>query len=176
MSHIRSSISIELTMRIWSSAPNTLKCVYITLHFLHQLRQGRSTPSLRYSRVHMRSQPAISQYWFDSTHCGLAPPQGDKGLSQHWLSWWLGACRHQAITWTNVDLSSVMSCGIHQRTLSWGDLEIPISKSRLKIPLFESHSDLPGANELTVTLLHPNILPFSVFSVRYPWQCCLVPW
>ena len=24
-------------------------------------------------------------------------------ISQHWLRWWLGAVRHQAITWANVD-------------------------------------------------------------------------
>ena len=55
---------------------------------------------------------------------------------------------HQAITWTNVDLSSVRSRGIHGRALSWEDLKIPISKARLKIPCLESHPDLPGANEL----------------------------
>ena len=35
---------------------------------------------------------------------------------------WLVAWRHQAITWTNLDLSSVRSCGIHRRALSWEDL------------------------------------------------------
>ena len=76
------------------------------------------------------------------THRGLVTPFGDKRLSQHWL---------QAITWTNVDLSSVKSCGIHPRVLSWEDLKIPISKhgkTRLKIPFLESHSVLPGTNEL----------------------------
>ena len=43
----------------------------------------------------------------------------------------------------------VRSCGIHQRALSWEDLKIPISKTRLKITVLESHSDLPVANELT---------------------------
>ena len=41
--------------------------------------------------------------------------------------------RHQAITWTNVDLSPVRSCGSHLRILSYEDLKIPISKARLKI-------------------------------------------
>ena len=31
-------------------------------------------------------------------------------LSQHWFRWWLGAWWHQAITWTNVDLSLVGFC------------------------------------------------------------------
>ena len=63
------------------------------------------------------------------THCGLATPQGDKELCQHWLvAWW-----HQAITWTDVNLSSVRSCGIHRSASSWDDLKIPIRKARLKI-------------------------------------------
>ena len=44
------------------------------------------------------------------THWGLVTPYGIGDLGQHW--------RHQAITWTNVDLSSVRSGGIHLRTLS----------------------------------------------------------
>ena len=57
------------------------------------------------------------------------------------------AWRHQAITWTTIDLSSVRSWGIHSRALSCEDLKIPISKTRLKITFLELHSDLPGANE-----------------------------
>ena len=40
-----------------------------------------------------------------------------------------------------------------RRGLSWEDLKIPISKTRLKIPFLESHPDLPGANELIGVLL-----------------------
>ena len=36
----------------------------------------------------------------------------------------------------------------HESALSWEDLKIPISKTRLKIPFLELHLDLPGANEL----------------------------
>ena len=39
------------------------------------------------------------------THCGLATPYGTKDLGQHWLRLWLVAWQHQAITWTNADLS-----------------------------------------------------------------------
>ena len=52
------------------------------------------------------------------THCGLATPLGDNGLSQHWLRKWLLAWRHQVITWTNVHLSSVRSFGHYRRELS----------------------------------------------------------
>ena len=44
------------------------------------------------------------------THCGLVMPYGDRDLGQHW--------RHQAITWTTVDLSSIRSSGIHLRAIS----------------------------------------------------------
>ena len=43
---------------------------------------------------------------------------GDKELGQHWLRYWLVAWRHQAITWTKVDLSSVRSSEILPRAIS----------------------------------------------------------
>ena len=49
------------------------------------------------------------------THCGQVKWYGDRDLNQHWFMYWLDAWQHQAITWTNVDLSSVRSCGIHLR-------------------------------------------------------------
>ena len=52
-----------------------------------------------------------------STHWGLATLYGVGDLGQHWFRQWLVAWRHQAITWVNVDLSSVRSCGIHLRIL-----------------------------------------------------------
>ena len=53
-----------------------------------------------------------------STHWGLLVPYGVGDLGQHWFRQWLVAWRYQAITRTNVDWSSVRSCGIHPRTLS----------------------------------------------------------
>ena len=50
-------------------------------------------------------------YWL--THWGLVTPFGDRDLGHHWLRWWLVAWRHQAATWTNVDLSSVWSSDIY---------------------------------------------------------------
>ena len=52
------------------------------------------------------------------THCGLLTSYGDRDLGQHWLRKWLVAWRHQTITWTNFDLSSVRSNGIHLRAIS----------------------------------------------------------
>ena len=84
------------------------------------------------------------------THCDIATPYDSIDQGKHWLRWWLGAVRHQAITWTNVDLSSVRSQGIHLRALPLLDLKIPINQSLSKIAILKSISDLPRGNELTL--------------------------
>ena len=45
-------------------------------------------------------------------------PYGNRDLGQHWFRYWLVAWRHQAITSTNVDWSSVKSSDIHIRAIS----------------------------------------------------------
>ena len=57
---------------------------------------------------------------------------------------------HEKI-WRYQSVKPVRSYVIHQRALSWEDLKKPVSKTRLKITFLESHSDLPGANELNYT-------------------------
>ena len=52
------------------------------------------------------------------TYCGLVMPDGDRDLGQHWLRQWIVAWRHQAITWTNVDWSSMKFSDIHIRAIS----------------------------------------------------------
>ena len=76
-------------------------------------------------------------------------------LGQHWLRKWLLAWRHQAVTWMDVDLSSVRSHGVHLRVLSYEDLKILISKTKLNMIFLKlnmiflkSHPDLLGTNEL----------------------------
>ena len=71
------------------------------------------------------------RFW-SLTHCGLVTPYGDRDLGQHWLRLWLVACRHQAITWTNVDWSSVKSIGIHIRAFSQELPQPSITKICLK--------------------------------------------
>ena len=80
-------------------------------------------------------------------HCGLATPYGDRDLGLHWLMQWLVAWRHQAITWTNVDWSSVKSSDIHIRVISQEMPQPSITKIRLKIL-----SNFQGTNELKVRL------------------------
>ena len=85
---------------------------------------------------------------FSLTHCGLVTPYGDRDWGQHGLRQWLVAWRHQAITWTNVDWSSVKSSDVHMRAVSQ---EIPqplTTKISLKITRIKFTLDLPEANEL----------------------------
>ena len=86
------------------------------------------------------------------THWGLVTPFGNIDLGQHWLRQWLVAWRDQAITWTNVDLSSVGSSGIHLREISSEMPQPPFTKVSLKITNLKLIWNLPGANELKSTL------------------------
>ena len=88
------------------------------------------------------------------THWGLVTAYGDNDLGEHWLRYWLVAWRHQAITWTNVDLSSVWSSGIHLRSISSEIPQPPFTKVSLKITYLKLNWNLPGANELRQ---HPHI-------------------
>ena len=66
------------------------------------------------------------------TDCGFVTPYGYIDLSQHWFREWLVAWRHQAITWTNVYLSSVRSSDNHPRAISQGVHQPSITKFSLK--------------------------------------------
>ena len=81
-------------------------------------------------------------------HCGLVTPCGNRDLGQHWLRYWLVAWLHQAITWTNVDWSSVKSSDIHIRAISQEMPQPSITIICLKITCLKFHSDFPGASEL----------------------------
>ena len=56
--------------------------------------------------------------------------------------------RDQAITWTNVDLLSVRSCGIHTRDISQELLQIALLVMSLKFTNLRSQPYLHGAKEL----------------------------
>ena len=84
------------------------------------------------------------------THCGLLTPYGDRDLSQHWLRESLVAWRHQAITWTNVDLSSGRSSDINLRASLQEIPQPSITEIIWKIKYLEFHSNFPEANELNI--------------------------
>ena len=82
------------------------------------------------------------------THWGLVTPYGDRGLGQHLFKQWLVARRHQAITWTNVDLSSLMSSDNHL-CASLQDIAQPsVTEIIWKIKYLKFHSDFPGTIKL----------------------------
>ena len=73
-------------------------------------------------------------------------PYGDRDLGQHWPREWLGAWRHQAITWTNIDWSSVKYSDID--IISKEMPQPSITKIRLKMTYLKFHSNFQGANPL----------------------------
>ena len=56
--------------------------------------------------------------------------------------------RHKAITWTNVDLSSLRSSDVHLRAISREISQPPVTKISLRIIFQRFYRNLPGANEL----------------------------
>ena len=81
-----------------------------------------------------------------STHCGPLMPYGSTNLGLQWFRQWLVTWWHQAITWTNADLSSMRSSCIHLRVISNEMLKIFSLDLSLKITNLSLH--LPGANGL----------------------------
>ena len=84
------------------------------------------------------------------THSGLLAPYRDIDLGQHWLRYWLVAWRHQAITWTSVDLSSVRSCSIYLRAISQEIIKIAALDMHLKITNKKIEPHLSWANQLMI--------------------------
>ena len=66
---------------------------------------------------------------------------------------------HQAITWTNVDWSSLKSSDINVRAISQEMPQPSITKICLKITYLKFHSNFPGTNELTH---YPQAMPYGV--------------
>ena len=72
-------------------------------------------------------------------------------MANHWCHQVnIGAIRQQAITWTNVDLSSVRSCGIHLRVISQWMSKPLFCITCLKIMILKLLPHLPGASEFMI--------------------------
>ena len=84
--------------------------------------------------------------WEILTHCGLWPSdtiwQQRSGSTLAQVMAW----RHQAITWTNVDWSSVKSSDIHIRAISQEMPQPSITKICLNFTCLKFHSNFQGAN------------------------------
>ena len=99
---------------------------------------------------------------------GLVTPYGNTDLGQHWLRQWLIAWQHLAITWTNVDLSSVEFSGIHVTTILLVALKVSIHEMSWKIISLKSQPHLPGANELGKMSLKLSSAGYQISLKRDP--------
>ena len=80
----------------------------------------------------------------------IMAPYGDRDLGQIWLSYWLVALRHQALTWTNIDFP----LGVHMWAISQRVSHLLFCILNLKSTLLRSLPHLPRAIEFTRRLLH----------------------
>ena len=85
--------------------------------------------------------------------------------------------RHQAITWTNADLSYVWSIDIHMRAVSQDKPQPLTAKISLKITHLKLTLNLPGANELTHQGLvrHIRVTEQGHHCFRWWFVACMVP-
>ena len=102
-------------------------------------------------------------------------PHGNIDLGQHrprecFFAWW-----HQAITWTNVDLSSVRFSDNHLRAISQEIPQSSITEISLKITYLDFNSNLPGVNELcTLSMLCCVLFCFDTSRCYNFWFNSLV--
>ena len=89
-------------------------------------------------------------------------------VEQDWLRQWLDDWRHQAITRTNIDLSSATSHGI---PAYYHNMDIPNSKTRFKSAFFKSNPNLPGANT-EMPLQFYLVGDKGAFILLSPYQGC----
>ena len=88
------------------------------------------------------------------TQCGPVMPCSDNDLGQHRLRLRLVAWRHQAITQTNVDLSSRVFYGVHTRAISPGML-----MNLIKVNTFKITPPSPRGQWVNKSLRHCSMLP-----------------
>ena len=99
-----------------------------TSHTLHPILHSDTVWQIQWHTSIHWPKPQITL-----NHCDLVTPHGVQELDHHWSRQWLVAWRHQAITWNNVDISSVRSNGIHLRTISQEMLELSIFVWKLRL-------------------------------------------
>ena len=109
-------------------------------------------------------------WWVILTPHGLVTPYGIIELGQHWFGRW-----QQAITWTNVDLSSVGFHGTHLRPISQRVLTVSICKMIFNPPPFWPkgycrHLRLSVCPSvcLSVPIMLVNTITQSVYPISLP--------
>ena len=86
------------------------------------------------------------------THCVLVMPYGHIDHGKHWLRKWLATWQHQAIAWTNVDLSSLKS---HAILYTPGCIWLEILKALIIWTCCK--------------FTHLKLRPYSSGTINYPW-------
>ena len=107
-------------------------------------------------------------------------PYGNIDWSQHWLKLWLFAWQYQAITWPNVDLSTLLFCGIHLRVIPQEERMTVIYNMSSGITLLKLLTHLHGVNELIIGTVYnwvtmaPKIIKY-LFPRQNGCQCGMTP-
>ena len=87
-------------------------------------------------------------------------------ISQHWLRWWLGAVRQQAITWANFDPD------LSHHMASLGPNELKFTSTACEITLrWMPQNTLDNKSTLVeVMACHwPNVVPYLCCYMTYHW-------
>ena len=97
-------------------------------------------------------------------------PCGNWDLGQHWLRLWLVAWRHQAITWTNVELLWVRSIGIHLSSIKQEILQPSITEISWKITFLKFLLNQHTLGLMTFFINELGRIKFRCF-LPYAVQC-----
>ena len=142
--------------RLLPDSPNCYlnHCWFIISRFLCHSYKGNSIQT-----AHTSNHYKAFEYFLSETK--VTSPKGQwvnslwpsdaiwRHRSQSTLAQVMACClTHQALTWTNVDLSSLRSCGIHLTIVSQWMPQPSITEISFEIDYLKFYLDLPGANEL----------------------------
>ena len=108
----------------------------------------------------------MNKKYVENTHYGLVMPYGGKDQGQHWFRWWLIAWWHQAITWTNIDWTSLRSSDVYLRAISLDTSQPSVTKISLQLIFLRFYWNLPGDNELNIPV------KISLSSCQCCWLLC----
>ena len=113
------------------------------------------------------------------THCGLVTPYNvNIDLGQHWIKSWLFAWWHQAITWTNVDISIMRSSDIHLKSISLKNTLAINQLNWLEYHLSEILFQSPRGQWVNITIWLMPGNPYMCLWTMSSWiqlmACCLL--
>ena len=153
---------------LWSVRSNNF-----SIHKLYRWHTAEVWEWMSNFTPHFTGHFNLSMMGLQLTFCGLVTPYGDIALGQHWLRIWLVAWRHQAITRTNIDLSSTDFCGMHLRAISQEVLRSLICNTNLNSTLKKLYPNLPGFSELNM-VRGSHVGHIYVSKSYMIWRSCFI--